>query len=360
MSVFALHARAATFSCSIAVLTLLLASVACGQLPGDITTASVEIGGIGAKSCYEPAFDPPTLSDGTTIAKGAIDLVYDSHEAILTLTVHNLSPEVPGEPTPVIREIYINMPQGGAVPGAFLISQSSPGLVQPNFTLTFDPVTSDGGPLSGGCFGRWNMRLRDPGTIEGSIAAIADVLPGPPGTMVTTPAVFQIALLPTTSGAQSIRASTFPNVTSYPGPENMQAQSLFKFEGAPGVTGFVTNKPVGGPAGPAAGWVVGNVFPGSLVDLVATGLPGAHTYLVVSTDPGPITVGGYTFPIGAVHYILIQDTVIPQAGWTSVSVQIPTAIPEVTQVPVYGIVVNTDFNFRVVSLSEQFSLEVEF
>jgi hypothetical protein len=29
-------------------------------------------------------------------------------------------------------------------------------------------------------------------------------------------------------------------------------------------------------------------------------------------------------------------------------------------VPVYGLVVNSDLNFRVISLSEQFTLEVDF
>jgi hypothetical protein len=337
-----------------------LAGVTFGQAPATAvtTTASVTIGGPGALGCTTPAIDPPTLPNGTP-ASGQCDFSFNAVTQMLTLTVSNTSPIVPGQVNPVIREILLNLPALG-VTGATLVSQSSQGDA-PAFTLSVDPDLSDGvGDIPGGCFGRFGIRLSDPGTIAGSIKnPAAPIQPGPSGYFVIGPAVFILHIQGSSMGSASFLASTFASSISLAADsEGSQANVAFKFATLT-EQGFIGNAPVAN-GGSAAGWVVGTPAAGQSVTVVAAGHPGWSGSLIVSLNPGPTEFQSHLYPIGTPYFVLLTAT-MPLEGWVSLLLTIPGGPhPEIVTVPFYAIVFLTDPGHKAISVSEQFSLAVDF
>jgi hypothetical protein len=83
--------------------------------------------------------------------------------------------------------------------------------------------------------------------------------------------------------------------------------------------------------------------------------------MVAATTPGPITVGGYTFPIGE-DWVPVLTGQIPASGFSSLTLTIPGAPPgpELGGLTVYGLVVAASPDLRTISSSEQFAIFIEF
>lgn len=349
----------ARFPLLILVVSIALAGVSSGQ----VSTSQLSIGGVGAFGCTQTASNPPVLENGQE-ATGECAFSYNQLTQILTLTVSNTSPVVPMEQNPVIRRIYVNLP-ALAIANATLLSQAGAGGATPNFALAVDiEPTNNTGSLIAGCLGRFGLRLRDQGGIAGSIAnPAATSLPGPPNSMTIGPVVFQIQIVGASTAVSSLIASSFSSMLSYNPGSTEYVNAVFKFE--PGADeddseeeNFISSTPVG-EGGSPAGWVVGTPAAGQTVTVVMAGQPGWSAAMVASLDPGPITIGGITFPIGP-DWVPLLTTQIPGVGFVFANVLIPAAGPELGGLTVYGLVVAASSNIRTISVSEQFSVLVDF
>jgi hypothetical protein len=336
-----------------------------GTSPGQVSTSALAIGGVGSLGCLQPAQDPPVLNNGA-IGMGECSFSYNQLTQVLTLTVSNTSPVVPGEQNPVVRRVYVNLPQL-ACSGAALISQTGAGGPAPTWTLSVDPNLADGiGSISVGCFGRFGIRLSDQGGIDGCIAnPNATLLPGTPGSMVIGPVVFQIQILGASAGVSSLIASSFSSSLAYNPGGTDYVNGAFRFQpgSSLGDTGddtpenVISARPVA-DGGSTAGWVVGTPSVGEVVTLVMAGTPGWEGCMVASLDPGPIVVNGITFPIGP-DWVPLLTTTIPNVGFVFATVLIPAG-PELGGLTVYGLVVAASSNVKTISVSESFSVLVDF
>jgi hypothetical protein len=339
-----------------------------GVTLGQVTSSSLAIGGTGALGCTLggiPPQDPPVLENGQ-IGTGTVGFSYNGATQILTLTVSNTSPVVPGQQNPVIRRVYVNLP-ALACTGAVLLSQTAADGVQPNFEFHVDVDRTDNvNPLNAECFGHFNIRLRDPGTIGGSIAnPLATNLPGPPNSMAIGPVVFQIQILGSSDAITTLIASSYSSSLSY-NPTGEYVNSVFQF--APGATviddasqNFISSQPVAG-GGSTAGWMVGNPEFGATVTVVMAGQPMWHGLMVGALTPGPIWRAGILFPIGEDWFPIINAT-IPVTGFQSLVVTLPPSpdnTPELGGLTVYGLVVAASPDLRTISVSEQFAVFIEF
>jgi hypothetical protein len=334
----------------------------------QVTTSNLTIGGIGAFGCTVPGGpapqDPPVLENGQ-VGSGSVAFQYDGATQILTLVVSNTSPVVPGWQNPVIRRVYVNLPPL-ACTGAVLLSQTGSDGQPPNFEFHFDvDITDNVNPLNAECFGHFGIRLRDPGTIAGSIAnPLATDLPGPPGSMCIGPVTFQIQILGASDAVTTLIASSYSSSLSF-NPGGQYVNSVFQF--APGASivddvsqNFISSTPVAG-GGSTAGWMVGTPETGENVTLVMAGTPTWFGLMVASLDPGPIWRAGILFPIGEV-YFEVMNGILPSTGFQTETLVIPgpQEAPELGGLTVYGLVVAASPDLRTISVSEQFAVFVEF
>jgi hypothetical protein len=336
-----------------------------GASSGQVSTSSLSIGGVNAFGCLQPAQNPPVLENGA-IGTGECTYSYNQLTQVLTLTVSNTSPVVPGQQNPVVRRVYVNLPQL-AISNATLISQTGAGGPAPTWTLAIDPNLSDGqSSIEVGCFGRFGLRLSDQGGIAGCIAnPLATSLPGSANSMVIGPVVFQIQILGSSAAVSSLVAASFSSSLSL-NEGGQYVNAAFRFQ--PGSSeldvaddsdeNVLTSQPVG-EGGSPAGWVVGTPAVGEEVTLVMAGAPGWEACMVASLDPGPIVIDGITFPIGP-DWVPLLTTTIPGVGFVFATVTIPSNQPALGGLTVYGLVVAASSNIRTISVSESFSVLVDF
>jgi hypothetical protein len=82
----------------------------------------------------------------------------------------------------------------------------------------------------------------------------------------------------------------------------------------------------------------------------------------VSPFPGPIVIGGHSYPIGEDWFVVLSG-VFPTVGFLSANVLIPNApegVPEIGTITFYAIVAAASPDQRIISVSEQFSLAIDF
>jgi hypothetical protein len=349
-------------------LLLLVVSIAlAGVSSGQVSSSQLSIGGVGAFGCLQPAQSPPVLANGA-IGTGECMFSYNQLTQVLTLTVSNTSPVVPNEQNPVIRRVYVNLP-ALAVANAVLISQTGSGGPAPTWTLAIDTdITNNTGSIDVGCFGHFGLRLSDQGGIEGCIANPAAPLnPSWAGSMVIGPVTFEIQIIGSSLAASSLIASSFSSSLAYNPGSSDYVNAAFRFQ--PGSSGgtdvtddsdenVISSRPVADGGSPA-GWIVGTPAAGQNVTLVMAGTPGWEACMVASLDPGPIVIAGITFPIGP-DWVPLLTTQIPGVGFVLANVLIPTGGAELGGLTVYGLVVAASSNIRTISVSEQFSVLIDF
>jgi hypothetical protein len=335
-----------------------------GAAFGQVTTSSLTIGGVGTFGCASPASDPPVLETGQ-VAKGTLGYSYNATSQILTLTVTNTSPVVAGEQTPVIGSVFLNLP-AFAISGATLLSQTGSGGPQPNWFMVVDPDLAD--PTTSiqvGCFGKFGIKLSDPGTIDGSIAnPAATSLPGTPGSMVIGPVTFQIQIQGSSAAASSLVASAFASsLTLNAGGLTVNAAFRFHADSTLGLDESGENVLSAAPladGGNAAGWFVGTPSGGETVTLVISGTPNWNAIMVASLLPGPIEHFNIEFPIGPDWVPLFNTTIPAGVPFVSTTITIPQSGPQLAGLVVYGLVVAVSPGLRTVSVGEQFSSFVDF
>jgi hypothetical protein len=259
------------------------------------------IGGAGAFG--SEGGDPPVLNNGT-MATGQMMFAYDDVANTLTLIVSNDSPVVPGEPNPLITDIFFNVPYL-ACTAITLNSQVGSGGATPSFVLSVDPdLFSNPNPLGADGLGAYNVRLSTPGGgIAGAIAnPLADTFGGPAGSWVEGPVTFEFSV--TGPGVDTLTASSFANSLSQNPPGSTQVTGVFKFQGGgAGASGsaFIGNNPDCEPGG----WMVGAPCIGSTVQFVLNTAPGCFGCMAASPDPGPTQVGPFLIPIGMPAFTVV-------------------------------------------------------
>ncbi len=316
------------------------------------TTASLQIGGPGAPGCQ--GGNPPTLPGGVP-ATGTLDFAYDHSTSVLTLTVTNTSPVTPGVPNPLITTIVGNMPQL-AINEMALLTQTGSGGANPNFIFEHDTsLTTPPNPITTPCFGAFGFRIRTPNGLGGGIAnANANVFPGNPAAAVIGPVTFTFAVVTTSTnlGAQAFSHSLSVNPT---GAQYVNAAFRFQGGGAELTGGYIGNAAGGSPAG----WVVGNPVPGGTITVVQAGLPGWSGCFITSLNPGPTIIDGVSYPIG-LPYVVLQSGVVPANGILSTTITIPLNLPELAVQTFYGLIALSNPQQNTVSVSEQFTLMIDF
>lgn len=126
------------------------------------------------------SFDPATLSDGS-LADGQVDFFYDPFAFVLTVVVNNNSTTSVGN-TPVLGELYINVPLAVAIDDVQLVAQVDALGNDPGYTLVADTDPFDTNQLNDtGVLGQFSMAL-----IPAPGSGIAS-----PGSIGTPPAAVQ-------------------------------------------------------------------------------------------------------------------------------------------------------------------------
>lgn len=292
--------------------TLALASGALAQ----VTNHSIDVGGPGAKGCQN-SMDPPTLSNGVTVATATLDYSYDAATAILTVSVSNTTPVQSGA-NAVICEVCFNVP-AGAVTGFTLLSQTGASGATPGFFLE--------APSMVGCLGTFDICLRNRGS-SGCIGN-PDVLTTPGASygggpsQVDGPAVFEFQL--TGPGVHALDARTIAVQRSNSGDF---VNAGLKFQGAaPGdASGFISSvetlcEPVIWLGSPAALGTTPTLYFGANED--------CHGCLLGSLNPGPTDMGPLVgipiiLPIDAFS-IVLTTTIDFNVGQTQL--QFPFLVP---------------------------------
>lgn len=264
---------------------VLAASLTALSLTGQTTTAgtTVNIGGLGCQG------GGGVLTNGVVIGSFA-SYSYDAGTGVLSLTVQNTTPVVPGESNATIAEIWLNVPPG-AVTGAVLNNQVGNGGAAPAFTLAFDDDTSNAtNSLAAGCFGNFNLRLTAPaGSGIANPAAPSVATPNP----VLGPVTFTIQL--SGPGTAFVDAEAFLAASSQGGPEHTNLALRYEDGGA--------NSQDSGIVGSCdlcrtSVYLNGAPAIGQTFDICVTGGYGCHACVWVSETPGPTVVNGITIPVG--------------------------------------------------------------
>jgi hypothetical protein len=342
----------------IAAALVLCAAFLAGQ---SVTTTTLAIGGVDALGCAALASNPPTLEDGALVS-GQNEVSYNSMTHVLTLTVSNTSPVVPGVPNPVITRVFANLPQL-AVADVILLSQTGAGGPPPNFELSVDTdVTDSIHPIFASCFGNFGILLEGNEVLAGGGIKnpAADLLALPSALMTVGPVVFQHQIVPTSTSADSLIAQAFAYSLSVNTSGPQTASSVFKFQGALGVTGFVGNGPNEEGGSPAA-WVVGEPMAGQNLTLIQGGTPTWNGWFIASLSPGPIVIGSHVIPLGP-DYFIVFGGIMPPVGFLSQTVVVPQAppLPEIGSITFFAITGLISPDQRIISVSEQIQIEIEF
>ena len=319
---------------------------------GIVTTDSITVGGPGALGCQDAA-NPPNLT-AQVAASATMDFAYDNMSGLLTVSVENTAPDVPGEEYPVITRIWFNLPPQ-AITGLSLMSQSAAGGPMPAFTADVDLDLFDGdNPNHANCFGDFSVQLMNPGPgpSGGLISSAATSVAGQAGSHVVGPLIFTFAV--SAANLESLTAQSFSNTIS----QNASAapvNAAIKWQGAglggeeSGVLGNATGCEPGG-------FVVGTPSIGNTIQIVESGFPGCRGCIVASLDPGPTFFEGLVIPIGTPLQV-ISSAIIPDGGFVTTPIEIPDIVGIIGQT-VYFIVVLTDANFNTLEISAQFQFTI--
>jgi hypothetical protein len=269
---------------------LAFASVLSAQ---NITTATLKIGGSGAFG--SEGGDPPVTSSGLVVT-ATLDFKYEQSTGKLTLVVHNTTPVVPNEPTPLITRIYFNAPPV-AVTGMTLLSQLGSGNATLALESTFDADLSTApNPNNAGPYGDFSMHLGTPGgNVQGGISnPAATENPGPPNEWVKGPATFVFQVSGSTLG---ITAAAFARALPT-GVEGGKPYSpaIVKFQG--NGSAFVGYKPDCSPSS----FLVGEPRIGHTVQLYFSGAPGCKGCLFLTFNPTPTVIGPLNVPAGPPYF----------------------------------------------------------
>jgi hypothetical protein len=259
----------------------------------------IVVGGVG--SFGSNGSNPGTLSDGTTKATARLVFHWDAAASELTLTVENTSPVTSGVATPVLTDVFFNVPAG--VTGLTLQSQSAAGGAAPNFALVFDDdLSSDPNPNAANGFGAYNALLATSGGgAQGGISnPDADTLGIPPGTEVVGPATFVFAA---TGNLAAVTAFDFNSLVSAnpPGSQSFVGAAKFQAGGAAGASGFIS--PSGSFCSTAA--VVEDLGGGCGGPQLSSGLPimGELTTVTITNLPVGSCGTGYGSLPGATPFL---------------------------------------------------------
>lgn len=293
-----------------AVLSLLLPAALCAQ----VTTNTLTIGEAGAIGCQGPS-DPPTLTGGV-LASATYTLSYDQATRRMTLTIDNTSTVVSGEATPLLTKAFLNLP-ADTVTHAILVSQSAPGVVQPDFELDLD-MEDDGA----GCLGDFELELETRHGVRGGIAnPAATRVGGPVGAAVIGPATFVIEFVG--PGAASLNARAISYGWSDAGRRPaVNAGAKFQAGGANAEESGYLGSTTSIPDCATSMWLVGDPRVGTTVTFCRNGQRGCHDCLWVSLFPGPTSVGGITAPIGLPLLLVLSGDV-----FTQLPLCLPLSIP---------------------------------
>jgi len=271
--------------------------------------------------------NPATLSDGTA-ATGVLDFDYDPATALLTVTVRNTSPVVPGLNTAVMGDVYLNAPLALAAVDAVLVSQAAEGGADPAYGLSVDLDPYDlNGVNDTGYFGCFSLRLIAPA--GGGIAATGAT--GTPAIAVTGPAVFTLQLIGSMDLLQQVTADYPVKLQSVPGPlATMVTNAAVPFYNAGDGSGIGIISDVTGDCNPIAFWS-GNNRIGHTQTLFVQATPGCHgcevwsPILATSNLPPAIgiqlEIGG---PQNSLNFIL--PWTFTQVGFHMLSYTIPNDI----------------------------------
>lgn len=273
-------------------------------LAAQTTTNTLTIGEAGATGC-QGLQDPPTLTGGVP-ASARYTLTFDQSTRRLTLTIDNTSAIVAGEATPLLTKAFLNLPSD-TVTHAILVSQSAPGVVQPDFELDLE-MEDDGA----GCLGDFELELESRHGIQGGIAnPAATRVGGPVGAAVIGPVTFVIEFVG--PGAESLNARAISYGWSDNGPRpGVNAGAKFQAGGqGADESGFIGST-ASIPDCATSMWLVGEPLVGSTVTFCRNGQRGCHDCLWVSLFPGPTSVGGITAPIGLPLLAVLSGNVFDQ------------------------------------------------
>ncbi|MBK8977448.1 MAG: hypothetical protein IPM29_16170 [Planctomycetes bacterium] len=271
------------------VLATLLAALQLAPAPAaQVTTASLRIGGIDAVGC-QGADDPPTLTGGVP-ASAELDLAYDQAALRLTLTVTNTSAVLPGQATPLLTRLFLNLPPG-AITGATLAGQTAAGGATPDFALAL-------GARRAGCMGSFELELHPrSGGLHGIANAAATWNGGGAGSAVVGPVVFAIDL--SGPGAANVNARALAYGFSENGPlAPLNAGAKFQAGGASAdESGWIGSDTRPDDCATSM-WVLGDPRVGGQITFCRNGLRGCHDCLWISLLPGPTQIAEYLVPIG--------------------------------------------------------------
>ena len=274
----------------IAICALFLASNTTAQ------SISIPVGVAGTTGCQGPG-NPPPLTGGA-LGMGILHYSYDASLARLTLVLQNITPVVPGQMTALVTDAYFNLPAG--ITGATLLTQTQgAGTVVPQYTLLL-------GSISVNCFGTFSAQLDNgTGSAGGISNAAATSISGPPGSAVTGPATFVLAL----SGPATGTLSTLNFVQAMSSGGAYSVATAMKFQGGgvggdqSGVQGSSTTpicpfpasvellpQPCGGALAPLVS--ASNPVLGQALTLTVTSqLPWAYGYTFLSIGAPPTLTG---------------------------------------------------------------------
>ena len=278
-----------TLSIAALASTLFLSTTSTAQVTRSIHT----LGGASAQACRGFG-GVATLSDGT-LACGKILYEYNSTTGVLLATVSNDSPVIPGLNTPLITDVYFNLPPG-AISGATLTNQTGPMGSAPAFTLSFDvdPGTAPN-PNRARCLGFFGIHLASPGGLTGSISnPNATSVAAPAGTFVDGAVTFELQL----TGASSTCIDAHSIVAS------QSRDSLTLGQASPAAANFAGgarggSSEVGVSACCITGiYKLGDARVGGTFDFCVTGGVDCHVCVWVSATQGPSLFQQYQLPVG--------------------------------------------------------------
>jgi hypothetical protein len=242
--------------------------------------------------------NPGTLSDGITRASARLVFHWDDTASELTVTVSNDSPILAGVPTPVLTNVFFNVPPG--INGLSLVSQVGSGATAPSWSSSFDDDLDAGpNPNVASGFGAFNAALSIAGPQGGISNPVAPLLAIAPGTEVCGPATFVFAA---TGKLGGITAYDFNSVASQnAGAPGFVGAVNFQGGGVAAATGYVS--PTGGACSTAATAIdLGGGCGGAQL---TTGLPIMGTLVPVEiTGVPPGACGtGFASPPGATPFM---------------------------------------------------------
>jgi hypothetical protein len=155
----------------------------------NLTHSSLAVGGP-LSSGSNGSYDPATLSDGS-LASADVDFTFDSGTGVLTVVVTNTSPVVDLSLTPVVGDVFLNVPLALAFDTAVLATQTSAGDADPGYAAIVDATPHDDTVDNDtGYFGGFAVRLMAP--LDGGVAHAQGN--GAPAGAVAGSATFQFQL----------------------------------------------------------------------------------------------------------------------------------------------------------------------